>query len=55
MLVDQTQNQLWKALAIGANEAIRVNVLLMDFFCSKKLAEVIKNGGYDLIIAGKNH
>ena len=43
-----------KALAIGADEAIRVNATPTDgFFVAKQLAEVAKNGGYDLIIAGK--
>lgn len=43
-----------KALAIGANEAIRVNATPTDgIFVAKQLAEVIKNGGYDLVIAGK--
>ncbi len=50
----ETEPTLRKALAIGANEAIRVNVNPTDgFFVAKQLAEVIKNGGYDLIIAGK--
>lgn len=45
---------LRKALAIGANEAIRVNSIPTDgFFVAKQLAEVAKNGGYDLIICGK--
>jgi electron transfer flavoprotein beta subunit len=45
---------LRKALAIGANEAIRVNANPTDgFYVAKQLAEVIKNGGYDLVIAGK--
>ena len=45
---------LRKALAIGANEAIRVNALPTDgFFVAKQLAEVAKSGGYDLIICGK--
>ena len=49
-----TEPTLRKALAIGANEAIRVNAAPTDgFFVAKQLAEVIKNGGYDLIIAGK--
>ncbi|WP_298221601.1 electron transfer flavoprotein subunit beta/FixA family protein [Flavobacterium sp.] len=49
-----TEPTLRKALAIGANEAIRVNANPTDgFFVAKQLAEVIKNGGYDLIIAGK--
>ena len=45
---------LRKALAIGANEAIRVNATPTDgFFVAKQLADVAKNGGYDLIICGK--
>lgn len=44
---------LRKALAIGANEAIRINATPTDgFFVAKQLAEVAK-GGYDLIICGK--
>ena len=50
----ETEPTLRKALAIGANEAIRVNTNPTDgFFVAKQLAEVIKNGGYDLVIAGK--
>src|SRR6187402_392119 len=50
----ETEPTLRKALAIGANEAIRVNANPTDgFFVAKQLAEVIKNGGYDLVIAGK--
>ena len=50
----ETEPTLRKALAIGANEAIRINANPTDgFFVAKQLAEVIKNGGYDLIIAGK--
>ncbi|WP_413999454.1 electron transfer flavoprotein subunit beta/FixA family protein [Flavobacterium sp. W1B] len=50
----ETEPTLRKALAIGANEAIRVNANPADgFFVAKQLAEIIKNGGYDLIIAGK--
>ncbi|HOZ75336.1 MAG TPA: electron transfer flavoprotein subunit beta/FixA family protein [Flavobacterium sp.] len=49
-----TEPTLRKALAIGANEAIRVNATPTDgYFVAKQLAEVIKTGGYDLIIAGK--
>lgn len=49
-----TEPTLRKALAIGANEAIRVNANPTDgFFVAQQLAEVIKTGGYDLIIAGK--
>lgn len=45
---------LRKALAIGANEAIRVNALPTDgYFVAQQIAAVVKNGQYDLIIAGK--
>jgi len=44
---------LRKALAIGADEAIRVNTQPTDgLFVAKQLANVVKQGGYDLIIAG---
>ncbi|OWP84747.1 electron transfer flavoprotein subunit alpha [Flavobacterium davisii] len=49
-----TEPTLRKALAIGANDAIRVNANPTDgLFVAKQLAEVIKKGGFDLIIAGK--
>jgi electron transfer flavoprotein beta subunit len=49
-----TEPTLRKALAIGANEAIRINANPTDgFFVAKQLAEVIKNGSYDLVIAGR--
>jgi electron transfer flavoprotein beta subunit len=45
---------LRKALAIGADNAIRINADAKDgFFVAKQLAEVVKNGNYDLVIAGK--
>ena len=45
---------LRKALAIGADNAIRVNAEAKDgFFVAKQLAEIVKNGNYDLVIAGK--
>ncbi|MFC4738823.1 electron transfer flavoprotein subunit beta/FixA family protein [Flavobacterium ponti] len=45
---------LRKALAIGADDAIRINANPTDgTFVAKQLAEVAKQGGYDLIIAGK--
>ncbi len=50
----ETEPTLRKALAIGANEAIRINADPKDgFFVAKQLAEIIKNGAYDLVIAGK--
>ncbi|PHQ59240.1 MAG: electron transfer flavoprotein subunit alpha [Maribacter sp.] len=43
-----------KALAIGADEAIRVDAEPTDgFFVAQQLAEVVKNGGYDLIMGGR--
>ena len=43
-----------KALAIGADEAIRVNTEPTDgYFVAQQLAEVVKKGAYDLIIAGR--
>ena len=45
---------LRKALAIGADDAIRINANATDgMFVAKQLAEVAKQGNYDLIIAGK--
>lgn len=49
-----TEPTLRKALAIGANEAIRINAKPTDgFFVATQLAEVVKSGGYDLVICGK--
>jgi electron transfer flavoprotein beta subunit len=49
-----TEPTIRKALAIGADEAIRVNVEPTDgFFVAQQLAEVVKSGGYDLVIAGR--
>lgn len=49
-----TEPTLRKALAIGADDAIRVNAEANDgFSVAKELAEVVKNGGYTLVLAGK--
>ncbi len=49
-----TEPTLRKALAIGADDAIRVNTEATDgFSVAKQLAEVVKNGGYDLVLAGR--
>ena len=49
-----TEPTIRKALAIGADEAIRINAEPTDgFFVAQQLAEVAKNGGYDLVIAGR--
>lgn len=43
-----------KALAIGADEAFRVNAQPSDgFFVATQLAEVVKQGAYDLVIGGR--
>jgi electron transfer flavoprotein beta subunit len=45
---------LRKALAIGANAAIRVDMPALDGYAvAQQLAAVVKNGGYDLVIAGR--
>jgi electron transfer flavoprotein beta subunit len=45
---------LRKALAIGADKAIRINSDPNDgFFVAKQISEYIKNNTYDLIIAGR--
>lgn len=49
-----TEPTLRKALAIGANDAIRINAKPTDsYFVAKQLSEVVKNGAYDIVIAGK--
>jgi len=49
-----TEPTLRKALAIGADDAIRVNIEPTDSMAvAKELAEVVKNGGFDLVLAGK--
>lgn len=43
-----------KALAIGADEAIRIDAVPTDgFYVAQQLAQVVKDGGYDLIIGGR--
>ena len=43
-----------KALAIGANDAIRVNAAPRDaWFVASQIAHVAKDGGYDLILTGR--
>ncbi|WP_344786921.1 electron transfer flavoprotein subunit beta/FixA family protein [Postechiella marina] len=50
----ETEPTLRKALAIGADTAIRVNTVATDgFTVAKQLADVINKGGYDLVIAGR--
>ena len=43
-----------KALALGGDEAIRVNADSHDsFYIASQIAEVAKQGGYDLVFTGK--
>lgn len=50
----ETEPTLRKALAIGADEAIRVNTSATDgYSVAKQLAGVVKDGGYDLVIGGR--
>lgn len=50
----ETEPTLRKALAIGADNAIRINAEATDgFYVAKQLAKVIQDGGYDLVIAGR--
>jgi electron transfer flavoprotein beta subunit len=50
----ETEPTLRKSLAIGADEAIRVNTLATDGFAvAKQIANVVKTGEYDLVIAGR--
>lgn len=49
-----TEPTIRKALAIGADDAIRINAAPSDaYFVAKQLAEVAKNGGYDIIMCGR--
>ncbi|MEL7005639.1 MAG: electron transfer flavoprotein subunit beta/FixA family protein [Bacteroidota bacterium] len=43
-----------KALAIGADDAVRVNAEPTDsFFVAQQIANIAKDGGYDLIMMGR--
>jgi electron transfer flavoprotein beta subunit len=50
----ETEPTIRKALAIGADDAIRVNAEPTDsFFVAKQIAEQAKTGGYDLVLTGR--
>lgn len=50
----ETEAVIRKALAIGANDAIRINAEPKDsYFTAKEIATVAQNGNYDLILCGK--
>jgi electron transfer flavoprotein beta subunit len=43
-----------KALALGGDEAIRVNAVSVDsYYIAAQIAEVAKQGAYDLVLTGK--
>lgn len=49
-----TEPNIRKALAIGADDAIRINAEPTDaYFVATQIAEVAKKNAYDLILAGK--
>jgi len=49
-----TEPVMRKALAVGANDAIRINAEPTDSaFVAKEIANVAKDGGYDLILMGR--
>lgn len=49
-----TEPTIRKALAIGANDAIRINALPKDaFFVAQQIAHIAKQNNYDLILAGR--
>jgi electron transfer flavoprotein beta subunit len=50
----ETEPTIRKALAIGADDAIRVNAIPTDsFFVAQQIAEAAKEGSYDLILMGR--
>lgn len=50
----ETEPTLRKALAIGADEAIRINANPTDsYFVAKQIAKVAASGSYDLILMGR--
>ncbi len=50
----ETEPTIRKALAIGADDAIRVNAEPTDsLFVAKEIANVAKEGGYDMILMGR--
>lgn len=49
-----TEPVIRKALAIGANDAVRIDAKPQDSYSvAKEIAALAKEGGYDLILAGK--
>ena len=50
----ETESTIRKGLAIGADNAIRINAQPTDaFFVAKQIAAVVQEGAYDLILMGR--
>ncbi|MDR2206966.1 MAG: electron transfer flavoprotein subunit beta/FixA family protein [Flavobacteriaceae bacterium] len=50
----ETEPVIRKSLAIGANDAIRINMEPKDSFSTaKEIANAVQNGGFDVILCGK--
>lgn len=50
----ETEPTIRKALAIGADDAIRINAHPSDgFFVAQQIAAVVKEGNYDLVLMGR--
>lgn len=50
----ETEPTIRKALAIGADDAVRINAFPVDaFFVAKQIAKVAQDEGYDLILMGR--
>lgn len=50
----ETEPTIRKALAIGADDAVRVNAFPTDaLFVAKQIADIAKEGNYDLILMGR--
>ncbi len=49
----ETEPTIRKALAVGADDAIRVNIIAKDAYqTAKQIAEAVKDENYDLILTG---
>lgn len=50
----ETEPTIRKALAIGADDAIRINAEPKDaYFVARQISEIVKNEKFDIILAGK--
>lgn len=51
---EEVEPTIRKALAIGADDAVRVDAVPTDgLFVARQIAEVFKAGGYDFVVTGK--